>query len=213
MHGWPGVVTEGSSRRPPPAANPDEEARLLEQQCPGLAAADYSVTSGSTTAYNCVAWAVDDFEQCWSPTPSIPSGAGEVRAPIGGYYWPDDLPALMGIATLRELFRRRGFEECETTEHEDGFEKVAIFGDEIICQHVAVQRPDEPWTSKMGDNADIRHADASDIECGLVGHLQAVLRRNIQDGCESLPAPEPLKRKLDVVRFFNRKSMRSDGKP
>lgn len=200
-------MDKASSKRPPPAANPEEEARLLEEQCPGLAGADYRVTSASTKTYNCVAWSVDDFERCWSPMPGIPSAIGGAIEPIGGYHWPKDLPALMGIETLKELFRRRGFSACETTNPEDGVEKVAIYGDEIICTHVAVQRLGEPWTSKMGDRADIEHTQAAAIECGLVGQIQAVLRRATNPASASAVS-EPAKPRLALGRSWRRQRPR-----
>jgi hypothetical protein len=189
MRGWNGVVPRDSSSRPPPAANPAAEAKKLEEQCPGLLPSSYVVMSGSTPTYNCVAWAVDDFERPWSPMPAMPVSPFGHPQPVGGYYWPPDLPALMSVATLKELFRRRGYEECMTPAPEEHFQKVAIYGDEIICMHVAVQRAGEPWSSKMGDNADIVHPDAASIECGLVGYLQGVLRRP-EAGPKLEPAPE-----------------------
>ncbi|MCG3127693.1 MAG: hypothetical protein CHACPFDD_02561 [Phycisphaerae bacterium] len=105
----------------------------------------WTETSPVDPAYNCIAWAADEERRWWWP------GA----PPIG--YWPHDLPDEPSVAAFEALFAQLGYTPCETSEIEDGFEKVAIYSKEGEVTHAARQLPNGRWTSKLGRNIDIEH--------------------------------------------------------
>lgn len=146
--------------------NRAREARLLEARVPDLEDADYEVTSPSSHDYNCVAWALDDCTRWWWP------------APVGGYYWPQHLPVLPGVAAFTAPFRECGYAESETADLEPGVQKIAIYGDARgEPTHVARQLPSGWWASKLGVAADIEHAALQSIEGGLFGSVLLVMAR------------------------------------
>ena len=62
-----------------------------------------------------------------------------------------------------------GYEECANADLEDGFEKIAIFGKRGKFTHVARQRGDGMWTSKLGEGEDITHNRREDVGGGSYG--------------------------------------------
>jgi hypothetical protein len=156
---------------PEPATDPSRERRKLRELCPELDGKPYVLRSKSTSKYNCVAFALGDFAHNWMPTLG-PSGKQ-----LGGYRWPDDLPRDDALPTVKEIFRRRGFSECDSNDPGEGVERVAFYADRLGCTHVAYQRPGGPWASKMGDAADIEHDEPEWVECPMVGRFVEVMCR------------------------------------
>lgn len=115
----------------------------IEDRFPKLVAEGYGLTSVPTDAYNCVAWVARDIAQWWGPG-------------VDGYYWPfpsqDD-----SLTSFITLFRSLGFEECPDGTLEADIEKIAIYGNDDEFEHVAFQRNDGSWSSKLGELGDIRH--------------------------------------------------------
>jgi hypothetical protein len=112
-------------------------------------------TSEPTSDYNCFAFALHDQSDWYSPLP------------IGGYYWPaDKLPRDTSLPTMLELYRLEGgFEPCENLEFEGGFEKIALYANQIgNVTHAARQIDAKTWTSKLGSLADIEHPSLSSLE-------------------------------------------------
>lgn len=138
----------------------------VERHLPSLRGSVYDFTSPQDGRYNCIAWAAGDKEKWWDP-----SG-------VGGTYWPPGLP-VGNFATSEysqhyiEAFRSIGYEECISTDIEEGFEKVAVF--EVA--HAARQLPDGRWASKLGVSEDIEHNDLGSIEGGCYGRVISVMRR------------------------------------
>ncbi len=99
-------------------------SRYLERLFPGLAAADWDVTSPESDSYNCIAWAAEDEDRWWSPSP--------------GYHWPGS-PRDESVAAFVSVFRTLGYEECQSADWEQGFQKVAIFAVAETATHVARQ--------------------------------------------------------------------------
>ena len=79
--------------------------------------AGYSVTSPIDDTYNCIAWAAGDEENWWWPD----------VLHIG--YWPEQIAREETIEAFITAFGAVGFEVCENTESESGFEKIALFDD------------------------------------------------------------------------------------
>ncbi len=81
-------------------------------------------------------------------------------------------------------FELVGFEQCESPDHEPGFEKVAIYADDDGAPtHAARQLEDGRWASKLGDWEDIEHESPENLESGThmrskYGEVALVMRRN-----------------------------------
>lgn len=128
----------------------------VEAQIPRLAEVSYRITSPRDPNYNCFAWAAGDQSHVWSPT-LIGSGV----------YWPPGIPALPSLSGTIEAYVRVGFEVCESSDLEEGREKIAIFTDPTgEPRHAARQLPSGAWTSKLGGHVDIEH-DEVDAVGGL----------------------------------------------
>jgi hypothetical protein len=166
----------------PPTDLAAEQDALLEQ-LPHLRGADYSIESCSTLDYNCLAWAMGDCSQPWSP------------ALQGGYYWPLDLPVgLPVVEVVVGLFRREGYDVCNDSALVPGAQKVALYADGFReVHHVARQLPTGRWASKLGDLADIEHATPEVIECDLYGRVVMILCRPI-----NRPQQPPVRPRLIV---------------
>ena len=119
------------------------------------------VTSAVTDQYNCIAWAIGDTYHWWTYLP--------------GYRWgtrrgPE-------VEALLELFAGMGFEVCESSNLEDGYEKVAIFAKDGEWSHAARQLPDGMWTSKLGVYQDITHPTLEVLCGGLYGKVHSIMRK------------------------------------
>jgi hypothetical protein len=139
---------------------------LPEHDFPRLTASNHRLTSPADANYNRIAWAAGDMEHWWQP----------------GLYWPlagplDDF----GIAALEQALRTLGYEDCGTNDHlESGFEKVAIYGNNLFYTHAAKQTANGKWSSKLGKAEDIEHDSADDVAGGLYGEVVEILRRPFQ---------------------------------
>ena len=94
------------------------------------------------------------------------------------------LDNISGQATLENFilaFAKLGYEPCENSELENGFEKVAIYvstKDEIHAPkgtptHMARQLKNGNWTSKLGKDVDISHKTLQSIEGKTYGIVRA----------------------------------------
>jgi hypothetical protein len=132
---------------------------------PNVTATNLTVTSPATWAYNCIAWSLGDTSIWWSPAP-------------GGYYWPRGLPKNMAsVPYLISLYRQQGFEVCADASLEAGFEKVVLYANGGIFQHVALQLSDGRWTSKLGGDEDVEHDSPDVLANGDYGTVVCVLKR------------------------------------
>lgn len=172
--GLPGAPSAGTlPAAPEPPQNVEAEKAAVLEQLPHLEHAvygtDWSVESCSTDDYNCVAWAMGDCEQSWSPTLE------------GGYYWPPT--SVVGVPVLEvvaDVFRAEGYAECADSTLVPGAEKVALYTDSLReVRHAARQLQSGRWVSKLGDLADIEHVAVDAVECGLYGHVTMILCRPI----------------------------------
>lgn len=81
------------------------------------------------------------------------------------------------MASMIEGLVALGFAECATAEHEEGFEKIAIFGlgdDEPthLCRQISAGL----WTSKLGANLDISH-ELHAVEGAFYGIPRVFMKR------------------------------------
>lgn len=120
---------------------------------PGETPGSIETKSNPCGEYNCVGWALtakkkDNF---------IWPDADEQ------YRWPIGIPRDEQITTIEAFLVTKGFERCNSLQVEQGYLKIAIYGDgHGNLTHVARQlinkRPGW-WTSKLGDGVDIEHID------------------------------------------------------
>jgi hypothetical protein len=99
-------------------------------------------TSEKSERYNCIAWAFKDNRRHWWPN--------QKRS-----FWP--LPTLgLSIAdAFVRWFAHDGWEECQNSELEAGFEKIALYGIGGAPKHAARQLSTGMWTSKLGPDIDL----------------------------------------------------------
>ena len=128
--------------------------REVSERFPTLARDGYQITSPRDRHYNCVAWALRDRSNWWEPA-------------LDGAYWPrdvsDDELEDGDLPEYERVFRALGFERCADGNLVAGFEKIAVYANNDDFAHVAYQRPDGSWSSKLGKLNDIRHDDAKSV--------------------------------------------------
>ncbi|MBN2579061.1 MAG: hypothetical protein JXB10_08730 [Pirellulales bacterium] len=141
---------------------------------PGLYNVDHEQTSDASVIYNCIAYAADDNTQKWDCTAAPP----ELPLPAG-FYWPNGAKRGHELDALISAFRTIGYEICNGPERESGYEKVALYADAHgNWTHAAKQRQEDGhWSSKLGDDIDIRHESAEAL-CGQIyGNVMCYMRR------------------------------------
>jgi len=133
-----------------------------DEDFPRLTTENHRVTSPAMIDYNCIAWAAGDTERWWEP----------------GVFWPiESPPDNYGIGILEAAFKSLGFEACDGEEPEPGFEKNAIYGNNLFYMHAAKQLPTGKWTSKLGKLEDIEHDTPDVVAGGVYGEVVGIMRR------------------------------------
>ena len=119
----------------------------LEAEFPNLRNRDYSVTSPTDPAYNCIAWAASDSLRFWWPVRQNPF-----------VYWPRGVARDETLEAFIHAFETLGFAVCDNTNVEERFEKIAIYANAAgVPKHAARQLRNGRWTSKLGRDVDIEH--------------------------------------------------------
>lgn len=140
----------------------------LEEQFPGLSGTQYDVVSPQTPNYNCIAWAASESFRWWWPDA------------FNLYFWPAGIQRINTIDAFIAAFVGLGYQLCANADHEDGFEKVAIFvGADGLVSHMARELPDGRWTSKLGNSYDIIHVTLAHIEGERYGVFHCALRKQL----------------------------------
>jgi hypothetical protein len=120
--------------------SPTDDLRAL---FPGLKpGVDYNITSPATDVYNCVGGVIRDMDW-WEPEPYA--------------QWQNDLEGNGDLAEYIEFFGRHGFTDCQTPALQPTIEKIAIYAKDDVFTHVAYQRVDGKWWSKLGPKNDVWH--------------------------------------------------------
>jgi hypothetical protein len=141
---------------------------VLEITFPRLAKGNYSITSPRARQYNCIAWAAGDDAKWWWPGQNVPEE-----------YWPPAVARVETLDAFRQAFATFDFVECQGSEMESGFEKIAFFAnDEGIPTHAARQLPSGRWTSKLGFLEDIEHS-LFDLEGSQYGAVVLIMKRRV----------------------------------
>ncbi len=102
---------------------------------------------------------------------------------VAGWAWQDVLAGGgAGEATLdafRLAFATLGYSACDDEDSEPGFEKIALFANDLgVPKHAARQLPTGRWTSKLGKMEDIEHG-LHDLEGALYGSVVLLMKRPV----------------------------------
>lgn len=136
---------------------------LLKTAFPNLTNESLEIVDQPSEQYNCIAFAAGDTGKWWWPD-SI-------------NYWPAWATLDQKIESLREAFAGLGYEQCNNSEAESGYQKVALYEDQGMAQHVALQMPNGRWRSKMGQGPVIEHDSPESLSGGMYGAVHYFMRR------------------------------------
>lgn len=140
--------------------------RRIEAVFPHLRHTNWEQKSPQTISYNCIAWAAGETSRCWWP----------IEHPR--YYWPEGILREETIERFIEVFQRLGYETCDDGELETGYEKVALYVDDLqVPTHMARQLETGVWSSKLGDWEDIEHHTLHGLENSTYGHVASYMKR------------------------------------
>jgi len=134
---------------------------------PKLAAGRFQIASRKTDQYNCIAWAAGTDKRWWEPTP--------------GYFWPNGVAGTAtSVATAVLLYESLGFIVCDppNAHLEEGFVKVAIFGNHQGYTHAARQLENGKWASKLGALEDIEHDNLDDLTGSAYGEIKHIMKKD-----------------------------------
>lgn len=146
--------------------NMPEAVSWIKATLPILKDGGFSVTSDHTCTYNCIAWAAGDTEKWWWPSPD--------------YYWPNGAPLEETIDAFILAFQTQGYQPCDDSSSETGYEKVAIYAIAGRPKHMARQLISGAWSSKLGRAWDIEHFRMDAVECNEYGRGVKFLRRPLK---------------------------------
>jgi hypothetical protein len=136
---------------------------------PNLERTGYTETSKASAQYNCIAWAAGDSNHWWWPFQDPPPYA----------YWPNQAPREDSLDAFIRAFETLGYFPCENSDLENGFEKVAFYGDSGgPPKHAARQLATGKWTSKIGQSEDIEHTFDGLRQCHY-GEVILILKRPV----------------------------------
>ena len=138
--------------------------KTVKDVFPNLNRYNHTKESESSSQYNCIAWAFKDSSRTWWPDED------------GDAYWPDDVPAAETQEAFVTLVKKYGYEKCDNSELQEGYEKLALYCNNRIPTHIARQKLNGKWTSKLGWDIDIEHT-LNAIEGPCYGNVTIVFRR------------------------------------
>ena len=135
--------------------------------------ANFKITSKEDPSYNCIAWAYNFSDRWMWPN------TGYTRFIDGIDYWPSSDIKEPSIQNFIEAFKLKGYEVCDGYQHEDGYQKVALysFPNSNMCTHASRELRNGFWTSKLGPYQDIQHGDPTTIESTKYGKVCCILKR------------------------------------
>lgn len=140
------------------------EGDYLIAAFPRLADTQHRITSPQDLSYNCIAWAASDNERWWWPSRQA--------------YWPPGARLDVSVEAFVEAYASIGYARCGHGDHEDGFEKVALYAIDGRVQHAARQVRPGVWMSKLGEAHDIEH-ELEGVVGSTYGVVAAFLRRQL----------------------------------
>lgn len=94
----------------------DERRKQIEELFPNLGQrGEYEPTSDEDENYNCIAWALYDTGHWWWPTPRF------------GAFWLPQVSRDNKRETLVKIFEMHSYVKCDSSEQEEGYEKIALY--------------------------------------------------------------------------------------
>lgn len=148
----------------------DSRVKEIINAFPGLQYdAGFQITSPEDTDYNCIAWAWGR-KDCWLWPDEEADGVT---------VWPRNSVDKTSINAFIEAFKSQGYVVCDSDEHEEGKEKIALYAypDSGECTHASRQLANGIWTSKLGPSFDIAHSTPYTIQGRLYGMVACILCR------------------------------------
>ena len=139
---------------------------LLVGAFPNLTNEGFEIVDRPSERYNCIAYAVGDTMKWWWPD--------------GINYWPPWATETNRIDSLKEAFAGLGYEQCDHSDTEVGYQRVALFEVNGEMKHAAVQMPNGRWRSKMGQGPVIEHRSPESLSYGIYGGPTAFMRRALE---------------------------------
>lgn len=119
------------------------------------------LNSPPDASYNCIAWAANQTDVWWWPSPFI----------LPGYYWPPDVPANTRLDSFYLAYKTLGYEVIREEDIDDFLHVIAIMGkDENNVCHAMKRLSDGRWSSKLGKSFDIIH-DLHELDGVTYGHV------------------------------------------
>ena len=162
--------------------NSDENKNDIISSFPGLKGdSKFKIIKKGSPDYNCHAWAAFYDSIFWTPLPY------NKRPQVGfdgvTYNWPFDVANDSKISTLVEIYRNLEYEEYSDGIFEEGYRKIAIYGNDDEATHTARQlttgKDKGSWTSKLGTSFAILH-DVKSIEGKIYGEVKQYMRKKLR---------------------------------
>jgi hypothetical protein len=136
-------------------ATSTDDTTELYQWFPKLAKGNHELTSPYDSNYNCVAFAL---------------GLPTWRNPQPGHFRD----------TIRWIEKEFGYRRVRSAKPERGYEKLAIYADNVdVFKHIAKQKGSK-WESKLGELQDLTHHTLDLLVGTQYGNVVAFLRRKRQ---------------------------------
>ena len=110
----------------------DSRVEEILNAFPGLRYDDrFRITSPEDVDYNCIAWAFGR-KDCWLWPDEDADGVS---------MWPQGSEGDISVKTFIEAYKLKGYEVCDSDEHEADVEKIALyaFPDTDECTHASRQ--------------------------------------------------------------------------
>ena len=138
-------------------------AQALIAAFPKLSSEDFQIVDQPSRRYNCIAYAAGDTTEWWWPD--------------GINYWPPWATRDNRMGSLKEVFAGLGYDPCDDSDAEDGYQKVALYEVWGKFEHAAAQMPNGRWRSKMGRGPVIEHRSPESLSGGMYGDATNTMRR------------------------------------
>ena len=145
-----------------------EFRQTLAELFPKLSVEAIDIVAPISTEYNCIAYAAGDVSQWWGTVES-------------GDHWPDYATRTRRLESLIEVFIGLGFQRCQDSSLESGFEKVALYEQRGAWMHAALQTRTGRWRSKMGEGPLIEQHSPESLSNGVYGNPTIYMRRSASE--------------------------------
>jgi hypothetical protein len=142
---------------------------------------NFKITSNETGDYNCIAWAYNGTERwMWPKCENYPAILQN------RYFWSKGVTNTNHVSAFIEAFSQTGYQLCDTWQHEDGYQKIALYTKTRTCEctHAARELVENDnvcgkWTSKLGVWNDIQHSTPYRVEGVDYGMVYCFMKRKI----------------------------------